>query len=69
MAADAFALAFLIPNLFRRLFGEGRFAAGFVPLFSKAAERRRRDGGGTPFAEEVQAVFIPILLGRERRSS
>ena len=32
-AAEVFALAFLIPNLFRRLFGEGAFSSGFVPLF------------------------------------
>ncbi len=62
MAADAFALAFLIPNLFRRLFGEGAFSQGFVPLFS-----RRLDGEGgmaeaKRFAEEVQAVFLPILI-------
>jgi putative peptidoglycan lipid II flippase len=35
IAADAFALAFIIPNLFRRLFGEGAFSQGFVPLFSQ----------------------------------
>jgi len=61
-AADAFALAFLIPNLFRRLFGEGAFAAGFVPLFSK---RLNGEGGmeeARRFAEEVQAVFLPILM-------
>ena len=62
MAADAFALAFLIPNLFRRLFGEGAFSQGFVPLFA-----RRLDGKGgmeeaKRFAEEVQAVFLPILI-------
>ncbi|HEX2802652.1 MAG TPA: lipid II flippase MurJ, partial [Sphingomicrobium sp.] len=62
MAADAFALAFLIPNLFRRLFGEGAFSQGFVPLFA-----RRLDGEGgldeaRKFAEEVQAVFVPILI-------
>ena len=62
LAADAFALAFLIPNLFRRLFGEGAFSQGFVPLFA-----RRLDGKGgmeeaKRFAEEVQAVFLPILI-------
>ena len=62
MAADAFALAFLIPNLFRRLFGEGAFSQGFVPLFA-----RRLDGAGgmeeaKRFAEEVQAVFLPLLI-------
>lgn len=62
MAADVFALAFLIPNLFRRLFGEGAFSQGFVPLFA-----RRLDGPGgmeeaKRFAEEVLAVFLPILI-------
>jgi putative peptidoglycan lipid II flippase len=62
MAADAFTLAFLIPNLFRRLFGEGAFSQGFVPLFA-----RRLDGEGgiaeaRRFAEEVQSVFLPLLI-------
>jgi putative peptidoglycan lipid II flippase len=32
---DAFFFAFLIPNLFRRLFGEGALAAAFLPAYSK----------------------------------
>lgn len=32
---DAFFLAFLIPNLFRRLFGEGALAAAFVPVYTE----------------------------------
>src|SRR4028119_1009508 len=62
MAADAFALAFLIPNLFRRLFGEGAFSQGFVPLFS---QRMNGEGGmeeAKKFAEEVLAVFLPVLI-------
>src|SRR4028119_1762748 len=61
-AADAFALAFIIPNLFRRLFGEGAFSAGFVPLFSA---RLNGEGGmeaARRFAEEVLAVFLPVLV-------
>ena len=61
-AGDVFTLAFLIPNLFRRLFGEGAFSAGFVPLFS---QRLKDDGGNAEarrFAEEVLAVFLPLLL-------
>ena len=46
MAADAFALAFLIPNLFRRLFGEGAFSPGFVPLFSQRLHGEGGHGGG-----------------------
>src|ERR1700682_4218708 len=32
--ADAFFVALKLPNLFRRLFGEGAFNAAFVPEFS-----------------------------------
>src|SRR5438093_3592866 len=36
--ASAFKLAFQIPNLFRRLLGEGALSAAFIPIF-KAKER------------------------------
>ena len=32
---DAWFQAFIIPNVFRRLFAEGAFSAAFVPMFSK----------------------------------
>lgn len=35
-AADAFNTAFAFPNLFRRIFAEGAFAAAFVPAYSKS---------------------------------
>ena len=61
-AADVFTLAFLIPNLFRRLFGEGAFSAGFVPLFSQRLKDDGDTSGAQRFAEEVLAVFLPLLL-------
>jgi putative peptidoglycan lipid II flippase len=33
--ADAFFLAFMIPNLFRRLLGEGALTAAFIPFFKE----------------------------------
>lgn len=36
MAADAFIAAFRIPNLLRRLFGEGSLSLAFVPVFTDA---------------------------------
>jgi putative peptidoglycan lipid II flippase len=60
MAADAFALSFIIPNLFRRLFGEGAFSQGFVPLFSQ--RQQQSDEEARRFAEEVLAVFMPLLM-------
>ena len=61
-AADVFTLAFLIPNLFRRLFGEGAFSAGFVPLFSQKLKEDGDTTGARRFAEEVLAVFLPLLV-------
>lgn len=40
---DAFVLAFLVPNLFRRIFGEGALTAAFLPVFSDYLEKRSRD--------------------------
>ncbi|MBL9056669.1 MAG: lipid II flippase MurJ, partial [Rhodobacteraceae bacterium] len=36
--ADAFNVAFSLPNMFRRFFAEGAFNTAFVPLFSKKLE-------------------------------
>lgn len=36
--SDAFFLAWLLPNLMRRLFGEGAFAAALIPVFIDARE-------------------------------
>src|SRR5438034_10320581 len=38
VVASAFKLAFQIPNLFRRLLGEGALSAAFIPIF-KAKEK------------------------------
>jgi putative peptidoglycan lipid II flippase len=41
MVAGAFKLAFMIPNLFRRLLGEGALTAAFIPIFK---EKERTEG-------------------------
>jgi len=38
LAKSAFDVAFKIPNLFRRLFGEGALSAAFVPVFAESLE-------------------------------
>jgi len=40
--ADAFFLAFRIPNFFRRLFGEGAFSQAFVPVLSEYQTKRSK---------------------------
>jgi len=38
--ADAFFVAFKIPNFFRRLFAEGAFSVAFVPVLSEYRTQR-----------------------------
>src|SRR5262245_26888548 len=38
--ADAFNLAFMVPNLFRRLLGEGALTAAFIPIFKEKEKLR-----------------------------
>ena len=40
--ADAFFVAFRIPNTFRRLFSEGTFNAAFVPSYSSILDNKKK---------------------------
>lgn len=55
--ADAFFVAFRLPNLFRRLFAVGPFGSVFVPMLAGRMERDGREGAGV-FAGEVLAVAM-----------
>jgi putative peptidoglycan lipid II flippase len=41
LIASAFTVAFTIPNLFRKLFGEGALSAAFIPLYTQAVKSER----------------------------
>ena len=66
LAADAFQLAFTLPNTFRRLFAEGAFSVAFVPMYSRALHGAESEGGGeaaaAKFADDVLSVFLWVLL-------
>jgi len=59
--ADAFFVAFKLPNLFRRLFAEGAFNAAFVPLFARARAEEGEEGGER-FAGTVLSWLTVVLL-------
>jgi len=63
---DAWFQAFIIPNVFRRLFAEGAFSAAFVPMFSKRLHGRDDPEAGLEearsFSNDVLSVFLPILI-------
>src|SRR5215213_3827012 len=46
--ASAFTVAFTIPNLFRKLFGEGALSAAFIPLYAQAVKAEERRDGTVP---------------------
>ena len=60
--ADAFFVALRLPNLFRRLFGEGAFNAAFVPSISAIMHQEGLEAA-TSFAEETTAVMALWLGG------
>ena len=47
--ADAFFVAFKVPNFLRRLFAEGAFSQAFVPVLSEYQTQRSR--------EEIKALI------------
>ena len=57
--AEAFFIAFSLPNMFRRFFAEGAFNTAFVPMFSKRVE-----AGDDParFARDAFSGLFGILL-------
>ncbi|MEM1303086.1 MAG: murein biosynthesis integral membrane protein MurJ [Pseudomonadota bacterium] len=57
--ADAFVVAFALPNMFRRFFAEGAFNTAFVPMFSKKVEAQ--DDAHT-FAQDALTGLSCILI-------
>ncbi|MEJ6399047.1 murein biosynthesis integral membrane protein MurJ [Yoonia sp. 208BN28-4] len=71
--AEAFLVAFSLPNLFRRFFAEGAFNMAFVPMFSKKLEG---DEDALKFAQDafvgmtvilsaftiIGIIFMPLLV-------
>ena len=55
--ADAFFVAFRIPNTFRRLFSEGTFNAAFVPSYSSLLHKKKHSEN---FASKI---FNLLILG------
>jgi putative peptidoglycan lipid II flippase len=72
--SDAFSVAFMIPNLFRRLFAEGSIAVAFIPTFKEyllaeeqaagqAEEQAAGQGAGAPLrGPEITREFLSCAL-------
>ena len=61
MLADAFFVAFRIPNTFRRLFAEGTFNAAFVPSYSSEIAKGKKQSN--KFANDIfNFLFLGLLF-------
>ena len=56
--SDAFTIAFMFPNLLRRLVGEGALTAAFIPVFSDYLSKGNKD----ELDEFVKSFFTVLLL-------
>lgn len=65
VVASAFAVAFTIPNLFRKLLGEGALSAAFIPLYAQANKRGVTESGESAgdFASGSVNLLAMILVG------
>ncbi len=58
MTADAFFVAFRIPNLLRRLFAEGALTVSFVPVFTESLRRSQEEA-----KKVVSVTFTMMVVG------
>jgi putative peptidoglycan lipid II flippase len=58
--ADAFFVAFRLPNTFRRLFAEGTFNAAFIPSYTSARIENKKKG--KKFADDILGSLLLILI-------
>jgi putative peptidoglycan lipid II flippase len=56
--AGAFTLAFMIPNLFRRLLGEGALTAAFIPIFKE----KEKQAGEPEMWKAANAVICGLIV-------
>jgi putative peptidoglycan lipid II flippase len=78
LVGTAFTVAFVVPNLFRKLFGEGALSAAFIPLYAKAVKTeeaqkainpttdhglRTTDTAANEFAAAAVNLLVAILIG------
>ena len=56
MVADAFVVAFRIPNLLRRLFAEGSLTIAFIPVFTEYLSRKSKED-----AFDMARVILTLL--------
>jgi putative peptidoglycan lipid II flippase len=62
LVSTAFTVAFTIPNLFRRLFGEGALSAAFIPLYSQSLKHEDSETANRFAAASVNLLIVLLLV-------
>ena len=62
MATDAFFVAFKIPNFMRRLFAEGAFSQGFIPVLSEYKVRKPHEDVKTLVSRVMGTLGLVLLI-------
>ncbi|MEM7808132.1 MAG: murein biosynthesis integral membrane protein MurJ [Planctomycetota bacterium] len=58
---SAFTIAFTIPNLFRKLFGEGALSAAFIPIYARLHATPGRERAAQRFAAQGTNLLVATL--------
>ncbi len=61
-ATDAFFVAFRIPNLLRRLFGEGGLSASFIPVYSESLVKKSHEESEDLYLSVFTILFFILLF-------
>jgi len=61
LVAGAFRVAFTIPNLFRKLFGEGALSAAFIPLYVQSVKNESPEQASRFAAASVTLLSLMLL--------
>jgi len=60
--ADAFFVAFRIPNFFRRVLAEGAYSAALIPVFSGIVLESKDDSEAVDFVENTMSMLLIVTV-------
>ncbi|MGQ5524897.1 murein biosynthesis integral membrane protein MurJ [Chitinimonas sp. PSY-7] len=61
-AMDAFVVAFMLPNMFRRIFAEGAFSQAFVPLLAEYKQKQGDDATRQFIADVTGLLTLALVI-------
>ena len=59
---DAFILAFTLPNLFRRMLGEGTLSSAFIPVYSEVKESHSLQNANDVLNQVLTRLFFLLSI-------